>query len=172
MLNTPHVWVFDKIEGWITWFYGFRTNPVGTIRAFLVSAHPFLSSFLFYPLSYIRERVYEGIGFIRQLRDSPVQTIVDWIARWYTWIWYFLNRPLDFVIDKVKSFRSDVRFFFDNPIGWAKQKIREVMGWTDYDISDIPYYVLKRLLSLASTYVTREYSTIRRVFCDIIMRYM
>jgi len=172
LINTPHVWVFDKIESWITWFHDFRTNPIVTIRNFLTTAHPFLSTFLFYPTTYIVGKIYESIGFLRQLRDNPQKTVIDWVARLYSWVWFFLSNPVSFIVDKVKQYRADISYFFDNPIGWVKDKIKKVMGWTDYDISDMPYYVFKRILLNAMAYVTREEGLLRQVICDTIMRFM
>lgn len=171
-LNVPNTWFKDRFDGIAMWFYDLRVDPTGTIRKFLTTAHPFLSMFLFYPSTYIVGKIYETIMFLRELRDSPTNRIIQWIAIWYSWIWEFLNHPISFIIAKVKAFRADVRFFIDNPIAWAKQKIKEVMGWTDYDISDITFYLFRRFLDMANAYVGREYARIRTVACDVLMRFM
>lgn len=172
LLNTPTVWVFDRISEWITWFNEFRTDPRTTIVKWLTEKYPWLSLFLFNALSFIVDKVFAGISFLRDLRDRPQLTIVDWLALWYSWIRSFLADPLNYIVGRVKAFRSDIAFFFDNPIAWAKEKIKQVMGWTDIDISDIAYSILRKILINAIAYVNREYAMVRQRVCDIIMMFM
>jgi hypothetical protein len=172
LINPPHVWIFEKIQEWITWFYEFRTDPKGTVVKWLTEKYPWLSQFLFNALAFIVNNVYAGIGFLRELRDNPTNRVVQWLANWYSWITSFLSDPFGFIIEKVKQFSIEVRLFFDNPVQWARDKIKQVLGMNDYDLSDIPYYILKSLLNKAMMYVNREYPQIRQVACDIIMRFM
>jgi hypothetical protein len=172
ILNTPHVFVFEKIQDWISWFYEFRTDPKATVVKWLTQRHPFLASFLTNAYGFIVNAIYQSIGFLRELRDNPTNRIVQWLAQWYSWITAFLSNPFGFIIEKVKQFSTEVRLFFDNPLQWARDKIKQVLGLTDYDLSDIAYYILKSLLNRAMMYVNREYAMIRQVACDIIMRFM
>lgn len=171
-INTPHVWVFRKIEDWVTWFYEFRRDPKQTIVNWLTEKYPWLTQFLLNALAYIVDAVYAGIAFIRDLRDKPQTTIIDWLAQWYYWVREFLQDPFSFIVGKVKSISAEVRLFFDNPIQWAKEKIKQVLGLTDFDISDLAYYFLRKLLSNAMTYLDREWDWIRDVVCNIIISYM
>jgi hypothetical protein len=172
LINTPHVFVFGMIEDWVTWFYAFRTDPKQTVINWLTDRYPWLSQFLYNALSFIVSNVFAGVSFLRDLRDNPQNTIINWLAYWYSWIRTFLSDPLNYIVGRVKAFRTDIAFFFDNPIAWAKEKIKQVMGWTDYDISDIAYFVLKRVLNNAIAYVNREYPLVRQRVCDIIMMFM
>lgn len=172
MINVPVVWVLDRLQGYITWFYAFRTDPITTVIGWLTTRHPWLSQFLLNTMYFIRDKVYDGIGFLRQLRDSPQNRVIDWLASWYAWIRSFLIDPLGFIVEKVKAFRADVRLFFDNPIAWAKEKVKQVTGWTDIDLSDIPFYVFRRVLDNAEGYVERRYAVFREVAIRVIMRFM
>lgn len=171
-INTPHVWVFRKIEDWVTWFYAFRQDPKGTIVTWLTDKYPWLASFLLDALAYIVNAVYVGIAFIRDLRDRPQSTIIDWLAQWYSWVRDFLTDPFSFIVGKVKAISAEVRLFFDNPIEWAREKIKQVLGLSDFDISDLPYYIFRRVLLNVLAYVDREYDMIRDRVCDIIMLFM
>jgi len=160
------------LDTYIPWFYGFRSDPIGVVIGWLTTRYPWIAQFLLYTITFIRDKVYDAIGFLRELRDNPTNRVIDWLALWYGWIRSFLIDPLGFIVEKVRAFRADVRFFFDNPIGWAKEKIRQVMGWSDVDIADIPYYVFSRVLNSLLAYVERHYSRFRDVAVDIIMKYM
>lgn len=172
LLNTPVVWVLDRLEGYIPWFHGFRTDPIATVIGWLTKRHPWIAQFLLYTITFIRDKVYQGIGFLRELRDNPQSRVIDWLAAWYAWIRSFLIDPLGFIVEKVKAFRADVRLFFDNPIAWAREKIKQVTGLTDIDLSDIPFYVFRRVLDNAEGYVERRYATFRDVAVRIIMKFM
>lgn len=172
LLNVPTVWVLDRLQGFITWFYAFRTDPITTVVGWLTTRYPWLSQFLLNSMIYVRDKVYDAIGFLRELRDNPTNRIVNWLALWYGWIGSFLSNPLGFIIDKVKAFRADVRLFFDNPIAWAREKIKQVLGWTDIDLSDIAFYVFRRVLDNVDGYVERRYTTFRDAAIRIIMKFM
>ncbi len=171
-VNTPHVWVFRKIEDWISWFYDFRRNPRETVVNWLKDKYPWIAGFLFNALGFIVDKVYAGIGFLRGLRDRPQNTIIDWLAQWYHWVRTFLSNPFQFIIEKVKSFSTEIRLFFDNPLEWARVKIKQVLGVSDFDLSDLPYYILRKILQNAIAYVDREYAMIANRVCDIIMMFM
>lgn len=171
-INTPHVWVFAKIDDWISWFYAFRQDPRGTIVNWLTERYPWLAQFLLNAIAYIVNAVYSGISFIRDLRDRPQSTIINWLAQWYFWVRDFLSDPYLFIVTKVRSISTEVRLFFDNPIEWARGKIKQVLGLSDFDISDLAYYIFRRLLTNAMTYLDREWDWIRDVVCNIIVSYM
>ena len=172
ILNVPAVWVLDRLEGNIHWFGTFRRDPITAVVGWLTSRYPWLSQFLLNTLYFIRDKVYDSIGFMRDLRDNPQARVIDWLASWYAWIRSFLIDPLGFIVEKVKAFRTDIRFFFDNPIAWAREKIKQVTGWTDADISDIAFYIFRRILDNASSYVERRYARFQAVAIDIIMKFM
>lgn len=172
ILSVPTVWVFDKIKAWIPWWDEFRYNPAKFVIDKFTSTYPWFSSFLFNALSFIVDNVYAGIGFLRQLRDAPQNTIIDWIVQWYGWFRDFLYNPMWFIIGKIKEYSVELRLLIDDPYFWVRSKIKSIMGWSDFDISDIAFYMFSRFLQRANDYVERKYETVRNVAIDIIMRFM
>jgi hypothetical protein len=172
LLYVPSVWVFDRIKSWLPWWDDFRYNPSKFIIDRITLSYPWLGSFLSNVVSFISDRVFEGIAFLRNLRDNPQQTIIDWLTSWYIWIREFLSNPMWFIIQKIKDYSVEVRLMIDDPYAWVKSKIKNIMGWSDFDISDITFYVFSRFLQRANDYVEQRYNQVRDVAVDIIMRFM
>lgn len=172
ILNVPNTWVHDRISQWVPWWTDFRRNPRQFIIDKLIAAYPWLINFLGNALAYIVENVYAGIGFMRQLRDNPQQRIIDWLSVWYAWIRSFLTDPMQFIIGQIKQYSVELRLIVEDPYAWVRQKIKNIMGWSDIDISDLGFYIFNRFLQRANDYVERRYTAVRDVAINIIMRFM
>lgn len=172
ILNVPNTWVNDRISQWVPWWNDFRRNPRQFVIDHLISAYPWLNNFLGNALAYIVDNVYAGIGFIRQLRDNPQDTILNWISQWYAWVRSFLTSPMQFIVGQLKLYSTELRLIIDDPYAWVRQKIKNIMGWSDVDISDLGFYIFNRFLQRANDYVERRYTTVRDVAINIIMRFM
>jgi hypothetical protein len=77
------------------------------------------------PEGWVRERINELLGTLRELRDSPTTWILNRIYDWFPWFRGFIDSPGGFVLEILKSTHPSVRLMIESPLTWFLMIFRD-----------------------------------------------